>query len=353
MRRDDSMVRIAGLLVVAAAGGAGCAPQRAPAEPEVVIAVPDVEPAEPAPAPAPARPREREPVEGPVIRWFVAGGRFSGLALAGNDLWVATRAYPAEARSAAVYRFRMGAESPRGIDGGARGYHSLAVGDDRLYYFARDERASWMRSIQGERVTSVLRMELTIPEVDGASAIAVDGGTVYFTDGTATYRVEGDQPVRLASVGGCGLTIDERALYVRDGAGGDVWRIPRDGGAARSLAAEHVGPCAIETDGEEVYWANAIGSPVHPGEIVAAQVESGELLTLATSETSPSDLALDDQHLYWLTVTDEVVRVALGGGEPEVLFDGDNDSPGMIAVDAANVFWANDERLRYLPKPAP
>lgn len=65
-------------------------------------------------------------------------------------------------------------------------------------------------------------------------------------------------------------------------------------------------------------------------------------MTLASEQSRPTGLALDDTHAYWTNqaAPGDVMRVARGGGTPEVVAAG-HTNPTGIAVDSEAVYWTD------------
>ena len=85
-----------------------------------------------------------------------------------------------------------------------------------------------------------------------------------------------------------------------------------------------------------------------------AQCTTGRcLVTLASAQVSPTDLAVDSHHVYWNTfgtgATDgTTMKVPIGGGSSVTIASGQLNPYG-IAVDASNVYWTNDTYIMKSP----
>lgn len=162
--------------------------------------------------------------------------------------------------------------------------------------------------------------------------------------------LEGFSPSRAAFLG------PEFAFI--DGVSGAVMMAPVAGGPPRVLVpgraapdapkprrgepAPPPGPAALPTelvgDATHVY----VLSPA-PVSTVWAVPRDGQAppRALATGQTSPRTLTLDDTHVYWVeSSAGAITRVPKTGGVPEVLATGQAGAGGL-ATDATSVFWTN------------
>jgi hypothetical protein len=53
-----------------------------------------------------------------------------------------------------------------------------------------------------------------------------------------------------------GIAIDSMSVYWTNYHSGTIMKVPRDGGAATTLAAGQCRPSGIAVDGTSVYWTN-------------------------------------------------------------------------------------------------
>jgi sugar lactone lactonase YvrE len=113
-------------------------------------------------------------------------------------------------------------------------------------------------------------------------------------------------------------------------------------------------------DETNVYWTNkgrlSLSGPWDDdavGTVMKLPLSGGTPTTLASGQYWPDSVVVDRKNAYWTThwveppwgadgmMTDKasVMRVALDGGKPIMLFSG-TTPPGQIAVDATSVYWA-------------
>ena len=108
------------------------------------------------------------------------------------------------------------------------------------------------------------------------------------------------------------------------------------------------GPGSIAVDLTSVYWTvgplpeNVIGGPIsHAGYVMKAPVGGCDHVQLATFETPSypvTQLAIDDEYVYW-TTADALQRTGLDGGPIETLAAHEGDPHAMV-LGATDVFWA-------------
>lgn len=120
---------------------------------------------------------------------------------------------------------------------------------------------------------------------------------------------------------------------------GSASRLVTRSGAVQT-AEGMVGPVL---DNGVLYWIDG-------GGLLALPVAGGQPTTLIGSRPAPFQtrgfyspaLAVHGGYVYWADVDGTVSRVPVAGGAPDILASG-YGSPGAIAVDDANVYWASIE----------
>ncbi len=166
----------------------------------------------------------------------------------------------------------------------------------------------------------------------------------------STIALEGFSPTRAAFLG------DEFAFI--DATSGAVMMASVAGGAPRVLVAGRpvpdpsgrkpktpvppgpaVTPVELQGDATHVF----VLSPA-PVSTVWAVARDGlaPAQALATGQTQPRNLTLDDTHVYWVEAgAGAITRVPKQGGVPELLATGQAGAAG-VAMDATSVYWTNE-----------
>jgi hypothetical protein len=107
---------------------------------------------------------------------------------------------------------------------------------------------------------------------------------------------------------------------------------------------------SLAADGLRVY----VGTP---DDVEVTSVAGGTLEVFAANQKAPTDLATDETHVYWLTASGEVVRLAKDkpGGAPEVLAAG-QPALARLVLDGPLVHFTlgggavGDGAVRTVPK---
>ncbi len=178
----------------------------------------------------------------------------------------------------------------------------------------------------------------------------------------STIALEGFSPKRATFLGGEFAFIDANtgAVMMAAVAGGPprvlvpgrpvVEETPKRRKPAPEAPA---GPAALPTElvGDDAHVFVLSPAPVST---VWAVPRDGQAppRALATGQTNPRTLTLDDTHVYWVEGSQgAITRVPKTGGVPEVLATGQAGAGGL-AIDAANVYWTNTAAgsLHTIPK---
>jgi hypothetical protein len=232
----------------------------------------------------------------------------------------------------------------------------LASGQSGPAGIAVDGTAVYWVTHQGGTVMKVPRCggpAVTLAE--GRSephSIAVDATSVYWTDyGTGMLMkvpLDGGLAVTLAMPGRSsqiqGLTVVGDSVYFT--AFDNVMTVPTGGGPVTMLASSDAGsgPQGVAVDTQNVYWTTFVGGTVERAPLAGG----GQSLTLAAMQSYPEGIALDSANVYWAT-SGTVMKVPIGGGQPQTLALAPGINPGWggidvdtgIAVDGANVYFAD------------
>jgi hypothetical protein len=109
-----------------------------------------------------------------------------------------------------------------------------------------------------------------------------------------------------------------------------------------------VAPLDIAVDATHVYFTVNHYDDVGLGSVMKASIDGGGIVILASGQTAPYHIALDDEYVYWTNKIDDpdagvsgsVMRVKKAGGAAEVVSPNQVGAAG-ISVDDTNVYWAN------------
>ena len=217
------------------------------------------------------------------------------------------------------------------------------IATDRSYGIATDATHIYWTGYAGDvvrrRAKSGGAVEAIASGQDGAYGIAIDSSHVYWTNSS------GGQVMRVAKAGGTpetiattqqdprGIALDATYVYWSSHAGDKVVRRAKSGGTIETLATGQVGANRVAVDATHVYWTNYPG-----GEVRRKPLAGGAIDTIATGQDGPTGVALDASHVYWgVYNTGRVDRRAKSGGAVQNLA-----MPPMVsnvAVDDDYVYW--------------
>lgn len=173
--------------------------------------------------------------------------------------------------------------------------------------------------------------------------LALDDTNVYFVDyngggvfrvpktgGTATTLATGQKSVRIA--------VDDTHVYWTNEQGSQISRVPKQGGATQVVTNQANTPFTFTLSDSTVYYAE-----LRAGGSVGSVAKTGGAAPtpLATGENWPFEVALTGTHLYWTELANNagVRRVALAGGPAETVITGLNN-PTAVVQDGINLYIA-------------
>jgi Domain of unknown function (DUF5050) len=104
------------------------------------------------------------------------------------------------------------------------------------------------------------------------------------------------------------------------------------------VATDQAGPSDIVVDDTHLYWTNR-----ESGQLVRLAKDAKTPQVLVDKQKSIGRLCVDDAHVYW-TAGAEILKLPKAGGQPTVLATAETRrrrGPAGIAVDDAFVYWTN------------
>ncbi|MEP7122105.1 MAG: hypothetical protein ABJE95_14395 [Byssovorax sp.] len=187
------------------------------------------------------------PLAGGVPVLLAAAGNPLGIALRGDVVYFAD-SYDKLSNDDHVRRVPLPA-GPPSVVAATSGAHLVAVDDARVYWTDTAGAAVWSAPPGGGAPT------LLASGIVDATEIEVDEAAAYVTGLEATFRIPlaGGPPQALVWGAGRGLAIDASHLYV-GAADGRVLRVAKTGGPALALARTELYPSDIAVDDTHVYW---------------------------------------------------------------------------------------------------
>jgi len=187
-----------------------------------------------------------------------------------------------------------------------------------------------------------------VAKVDGRAAIAVDETHAYWTDCgiDAIRRVpkQGGAPETFAS-SRCpsNIIVDVTSVYWSETE--SVKKLDKRGGAAQTIALR--GASVLAIDQTSIYWArteqtsrSGLRSCADERSVLIKSPKDGGVSTQLAqlSGIAPTKLALDDANVYWANdCTDGILRVAKTGGAPQSALM--NQTVRYVMVDATGIYW--------------
>jgi sugar lactone lactonase YvrE len=135
------------------------------------------------------------------------------------------------------------------------------------------------------------------------------------------------------------IAIEHGEAYFNDYFSGRILAAPISGGPARVILTGLDRPYGIAVENGWVFWTQSHGNPGGVSGAVYA-FDGQTKRALSTTESSPAEIVVGAQDLYWVNREGgSVRRVARGGGTPTTLASG-LDHPNGIALDASFVYFS-------------
>ncbi len=143
----------------------------------------------------------------------------------------------------------------------------------------------------------------------------------------------GSAPVTMATTpGSWGITMDATTLYWSTFAYGSLYSIPLGGGPTTTLVDHYSMPAEVVRMGDRILFGTNNDAGVY-----AVPVVGGATVTLF--EKGGYGIAADEHHVYFGMYDGRIARVALDGGEPEIL--GMSEAlPSDIVLTKTTAYWS-------------
>ena len=274
-----------------------------------------------------------------------------------------------------------------------------STGSDDIDWYAVDDQSAYFSDC--ETVWSV-------PKAGGFPTVLATGlkdcsyGNIEI-DATDLYFTENSSPnesvVRVPKAGGAidrvvtagsqlgALASDSLNLYWLDGF--DIKKLPKLGGTEVVVASINISSKRLLTHGDYLYWGQSDSIarvstqgpfPATPSSLPIGNVPSdfavsdtsvfftveasgtvgdlplggGAWAELATSQSSPSMIAVDGPWVYWVSLPQvaEIRKVNITGGSPSSVAKSTGFHPyvGRIVTDSTHVYWSQGPDLMRAPK---
>ena len=253
-----------------------------------------------------------------------------------------TNVYWGNAGGGTIMRVPIGGGASTTLSSGQSEVRGVAVDGTNVY---------WVRYVSSGTVAQVPKdggsTTYLASGLDYPLQVATDGINVYWTN-TNAYACGsgyiGSVPVNesanttffsTSSSNPIGIAVDSASVYWT--MCGGVYKESKAGGTATTLrsSANAYGPIAV--DATSVYWTEGLSGG--GGQLLKAPLGGGTPITLASGMLGW--LAVDTQSVYCAdSSSGTILSVPVGGGNPVTLASGQN-GPGVVVVDATNVYWTN------------
>ena len=267
---------------------------------------------------------------------------------------------------------------------------TLASGQNYSYYLAIDSnRVYWTNYGGNEGGQSTVGTVMSVPlgggtavtlasRQKGPSGIALHGANVYWINNATVMSVPigGGSASTLVTDQSDGFMIavsDASVFWSANDVTATtqaVWKAPLAGGGGDQLATGH-GPALLAIDGTSLYWSVSDVEIGDQGGYSAIEKlplggvpEDGGATMLWYGASTPQGLATDGVNVYWTEVLNcltppdgatagncgGVMRVSVNGGQAMALTPNLPQVDNPVAVDATDVFYANNGSIFKVAK---
>jgi uncharacterized protein YvpB len=224
----------------------------------------------------------------------------------------------------------------------------IAVDSNNVYW--AEQNGSVKRvSISGGTVTTI---------VSGLSTIwgmTMDSDNIYWTETNSVNKVPKNGGIVTTLASGVGstekITVDSTSVYwVGNGGGmglGTVKKVGINGGTVTTLVASGLNqPQRIVVDSTNVYWTE------FGGDVKKVPINGGPVTTLASGQDNTSGIAVDSTNVYWKNDSPMAVqKIDINGGTITTLATSNWSGQRMgIAVDSTSVYWTEPDAVKKVAK---
>jgi hypothetical protein len=197
------------------------------------------------------------------------------------------------------------------------------------------------------------------PDVHHDPACVGDGGAAPCTTASGCGVADQQGYPFAAAVDCTSVYWVDRGTFAKSYTDGKVMKCPLAGcGAgnadAVTLAEGQAAPVALAVDAVNVYWTNLTVGGLNTGTVMACAIGgcNGKPTTLATGQWGPTSIAVDATSVYWSnegnmpnggggTIMKCPIDGCGAGNAGAVTLASGRTMPSGVAVDAANVYWAD------------
>jgi hypothetical protein len=215
-------------------------------------------------------------------------------------------------------------------------------------------------SSRGTSASPSAGMQVLHEGEDDPSLIALDDRFIYWATREALRQapLDGGPPVSLVSLASIRAIVPsgDHVYFTQSSFGaGQVARVPRAGGEAQRIASG-TSPSQLAVADGFVYWSDP-GTSIDTGQIFRAALDGSEVTPLAQGLASPSDVAIDADHVYFSSsgqscgVSSEGSS-CIGGGIHRLPKSG-GASEQVVPGDIVSSFWLHAGELYWFASSPP